>query len=94
MGPGAPAAELDLGRGPSGVGPIGENPTRLWLTTKADVSDRSFISLVAPSTYGHLFKAAKAALADALEATFQTSQAAATAEPRPKNQTRALRSVR
>jgi integrase len=45
-------------------------------------------------TYVHLFKAAKAALADALEATFRTSQQAVMAEPRPKNQTPTLRSVR
>jgi integrase len=45
-------------------------------------------------TYGHLFKAAKAALADALEATFRSSRHSATAEIRPKNETRTLRSVR
>jgi hypothetical protein len=38
-------------------------------------------------TCGHAFKAVKAALADPLEATFQTSQKAATAELLPNNQT-------
>jgi integrase len=44
-------------------------------------------------TYGHLFKTAQIALADALEATFRGSLEAATAETRPKNEARTLRSV-
>jgi integrase len=35
-------------------------------------------------TYGHLFKSAQAAIADALEETFKSSLEAATAERRPK----------
>ena len=37
-------------------------------------------------TNGHLFKAAKATLADALDATFRSSPEPATAKTRPKNE--------
>jgi hypothetical protein len=45
-------------------------------------------------TYGHLFRTAKVALADALKAMFQTSRRADTGEIRANNETQALRNVR
>ena len=44
-------------------------------------------------TYGHLFKDAQAAIADALEETFKSSIRAVTAERRPRNESAALRGV-